>query len=282
MSSSSHLRTGPVAEWKFLNSGFHSGAHNMHVDQLLANRMVEQGGPPTLRLYGWDPHAISIGYNQRRHDLDETKCLVQGIDIVRRPTGGRAILHADELTYSVVMYAEGKSISQIYCDISKALVRGLRTIGADVEYSAVQPDFPHLYRNQNSIPCFASSARYEIQYRGRKLVGSAQRRYASPDGDEVVLQHGSILLGPAHKKLSELVQAESEELSTSIRRGLEIKTIELSSILGRNVSFDEVAVAVKGGFENEWNIVFNDDHFDESNLESDFSYNISSNEKVAQ
>lgn len=280
MSSSS--QHPPVAEWKFLNSGFHSGAHNMYVDQLLAKRMVEQGGLPTLRIYGWDPRAISLGYNQRRHDLDETKCLAQGIDIVRRPTGGRAILHADELTYSVVMYAGGKSISQVYCDISKALVRGLQTIGADVEYSAVQADFPHLYRNQNSIPCFASSARYEIQYRGRKLVGSAQRRYTSPDGDEVVLQHGSILLGPAHKKLSELVQVQSEELSTSIRRELEMKTIELSSILGRNVSFNEVAIAVKGGFENEWNIVFNDDNFDESNLESDLSYNISSNEKVAQ
>jgi lipoate-protein ligase A len=280
MSSSSQLP--PVAEWKFLNSGFHSGAHNMYVDQLLARRMVEQVGLPTLRTYGWDPRAISLGYNQRRHDLDETKCLAQGIDIVRRPTGGRAILHADELTYSVVMYAEGKSISQIYCDISKALVRGLRTLGADVEYSAVQADFSHLYRNQNSIPCFASSARYEIQYRGRKLVGSAQRRYTSPDGDEVVLQHGSILLGPAHKKLSELVQVQSEELSTSIRRELEMKTIELSSILGRNISFDEVAIAVKGGFENEWNIVFNDDNFDESNLKSDLSYNISSNEKVAQ
>lgn len=282
MSSSSHLRTEPVAEWNFLNSGFHSGVHNMTVDRLLAKRMAEPRGQPTLRLYGWDPHAVSIGYNQHRHDLDETKCFVQGIDIVRRPTGGRAILHADELTYSVVMYAEGKSISQIYCDISKALVRGLRTIGADVEYSAVQPDFPHLYRNQNSIPCFASSARYEIQYRGRKLVGSAQRRYASPDGVEVVLQHGSILLGTAHKKLSELVQVESEELHTSIRSGLEMKTIDLSTILGRNVSFDEAAVAVKGGFENEWNIEFNDDDFDESNLESDLSYNVSFDEKVAQ
>lgn len=256
----------------------------MDVDQLLAMRMAEQGGAPTLRIYGWDPHAISIGYNQHRHDLDETKCLVQGIDIVRRPTGGRAILHADELTYSVVMYADGKSISQLYCDISKALVHGLRSMGAGVEYSAVQPDFPYLYRNQKSIPCFASSARYEIQYRGRKLVGSAQRRYASPAGNAVVLQHGSILLGPAHRKLSELVQVESKELRTSIQRGLEMKTIELSSILGRNVSFAEVAVAVKGGFENEWNIVFNDDNFDESNLatESDHFYDISSNEKVAQ
>ncbi len=282
MSSSSHLP--PLAEWKFLNSGVHSGDHNMRVDQLLAKRMAEQGVPPTLRLYGWDPHAISIGYNQRRHDLDEAKCLLEGIDIVRRPTGGRAILHADEMTYSVVMPAEGKGISEIYCDISKALVRGLRTLGAEVEYSAVQVDFPNLYRNQNSIPCFASSARYEIQYRGRKLVGSAQRRYASPDGDEVVLQHGSILLGPAHKKLSELVQVESEELSTSIRHGLDMKTIELSSILGRNVSFDEAAVAVKSGFEDEWNIVFNDDDFDESNLalESNVSDNIFSNEKVAQ
>ena len=280
MISASHLQTRSVTEWKFLNSGYHSAAHNMFVDQFLAQRMAESGGPPTLRVYGWNPPAVSIGYNQRRLDLDEAKCHLQGIDIVRRPTGGRAILHADELTYSVVMRADGKSISQMYCDISKALASGLRAVGADVEYSAVQPDFPHLYRHQNSIPCFSSSARYEIQYQGRKLVGSAQRRYASPDGNEVVLQHGSILLGPAHRKLSELVEVGSEDLSASIRRELEMKTIELSSILNRDVSFDEVAAGIKYGFEKAWNIEFIDDNFDESNLESDFI--TSSKGKVAQ
>ena len=279
----STLRSRSLQEWKFLNSGFHSGVHNMYLDQFLAKEMVETSRAPTLRVYGWNPHAISIGYNQRRHDLDETKCRMQGIDVVRRPTGGRAILHADELTYCVVMHSAGKSISQMYCDISKALVCGLRTLGADVEYSAVQTDFRHLYRNQNSIPCFASSARYEIQYRGMKLVGSAQRRYASSAGeDEVVLQHGSILLGPAHKKLSELVKVEREEVSASILNDLELKTIELCSVLGRHVSFEEVAAAIKIGFEREWNIAFTDNNFDESIRESDFSYDILSNEKVTQ
>jgi lipoate-protein ligase A len=256
----------------------------MYVDELLAKRLVDNEGSPTVRFYGWKPFAISLGYNQRGYDLDETKCAMHGIDIVRRPTGGRAILHAEELTYSVVMFANGKSISDVYSEISKALVCGLRMLGADVEYVAAQPNFSQLYRSQSSIPCFSSSARYEIQYRGRKLVGSAQRRYHSPRCAEVVLQHGSVLLGAAHKELSELLHVENEEVHAAIRRDFDSKTVDLSSILGRDVSFDEVAIAVKKGFEREWKIVFGNSNLDESRLASDaqFSYNFSSNEKVTQ
>ena len=171
---------------------------------------------------------------------------------------GRAILHAEELTYCVAMYSCGKNIADSYSEISRALLSGLHLLGADVEYASAQTNFSQSYRDRTSIPCFASSTRYEIQYRGKKLVGSAQRRYSSHGGDEVVLQHGSVLLGPAHKRLPEFVQTENEEVRASLRQSLEAKTTELDSALGRGVSFDEAATALKKGFEQTWNIVFNE------------------------
>jgi lipoate-protein ligase A len=249
--------------WQFLNSGFHPGEYNMRMDELLAERLLAHQGLPTLRVYGWKPHAISLGYNQRDNDFDKARCAAHGIDIVRRPTGGRAIFHAEELTYSVTMFSRGKNITDSYCEISRALLSGLHLLGADVEYASTQPNLPQFYRSRTSIPCFASSTRYEIQYRGKKLVGSAQRRYALPGGDEIVLQHGSVLLGPVHRRLSEFVRAESEEVRAALRESLETKTTELDSVLGRNVSFDEAAAALRKGFECAWNIVFTEITADE-------------------
>jgi lipoate-protein ligase A len=252
------LKTSPfVGGWQFINSGWCSGEYNMHFDTALATNLLEANGTPTLRVYGWKPYALSLGYNQRRHDFDETKCRDAGIDIVRRPTGGRAVLHADELTYCVVMESDGKNISESYREISRALESGLRFMGAHVEYASSQPNFSSLYRQQTSLPCFTSSARYEIQYQGKKLVGSAQRRY-SANGREVILQHGSILLGPAHRQLSELLKIDSEEIQTIIQHDLESKTTDLSEVLGKTVTFEETANAVKKGFEVEWGIEFSE------------------------
>ena len=226
----------------------------MRIDQVLATRLLSGDGMPTVRVYGWRPYALSIGFHQQVSDFDTTECKNEGIDVVRRPTGGRAILHAEEVTYSVVMRAEGRSVSEIYAEISQALVSGLRTLGADVEYASSQPDFARLYRQKHSIPCFSSSARFEIQSRGRKLVGSAQRRYLSPEGNEVVLQHGSILLGPAHRRISEFVRPDNDNVQAMILADLESKTTDLASVLGRVVTYDEVAASTIMGFCQAWNI----------------------------
>ena len=110
-------------------------------------------------------------------------------------------------------------------------------------------------------------ARYEIQYRGKKLVGSAQRRYSfprqeassTPSGfDECVLQHGSILIGPRHRRLVEFLQVSGEEERQALERELEEKSTELSAILNRRVEFEEVAECVQAGFEEEWGLHFLD------------------------
>jgi lipoate-protein ligase A len=242
--------------WRFINTGHRRGKFNMEYDEFLASRLIEGVGFPTVRVYGWNPPSISLGYNQREDDIDLKLCENEGIDIVRRPTGGRAILHWNELTYSVVMNADEMSVAAIYEKISRALVAGIRSLGIDVELEKSQPNFQSLYKDAASIPCFSSSARYEIQYHGRKLVGSAQRRYSQAGGKEVVLQHGSILLGPEHKWLMDFLSEKNPEIITVIKNTIEEKTTDINTILGKEVPFDKIAASIKKGFEEEWNIMF--------------------------
>ncbi len=241
------------SRWQYRNTGFHDGTYNMEYDEHLAHQLQDGKILPTLRIYGWKPHCISLGYNQNENEINKEQCKKLGIDIVRRATGGRAILHAEELTYSVVMFAENFSIQEMSASISKALVRGLQLLGANVEYSTTQPKFSSLYKNPTSVPCFTSSAKYEIHFQGKKLVGSAQRRFSSPHAKEVLLQHGSILIGTAHKKLTDVLVID-EKTKMIIQQELQEKTTELSTILKKNISFDEVAEAIKKGFEEEWMI----------------------------
>jgi lipoyl(octanoyl) transferase len=247
---------GRPQRWRFVDTGFNTGAFNMEYDERLARRVQSGIDPPTVRVYGWKPHAISLGHHQAITDIDEDACRVRGIDIVRRATGGRAILHAHELTYSVAMFSGERPISEIYASISEALACGLRMMGAGVEFAASQPDFPSLYKHPSAIPCFASSARHEIQFEGRKLVGSAQRRYAAPEFPEVVMQHGSILLGDGHRVLIDLLSLPNGRVREAMQKGMEDKTTTLESILGRTVEFGEAAAALKTGFERAWSIQF--------------------------
>ena len=240
--------------WRFENTGFHSGVFNMEYDESLARELVDGVGNPTIRVYGWRPIAISLGRNQSIDEIDLNKTSVAGIDVVRRPTGGRAILHANELTYCVVMIAHGKNVLSLYEEISRALIAGLQELGAPVAIEKSQPHFPSLYQNSSATACFSSTGRYEIKCGGKKLVGSAQRRYTVAGGEEVVLQHGSILLGSEHKQIVDFLRLPSNEERGALRRDLDEKTTELSTVLHRSVTFDETANAVFNGFRNAWSI----------------------------
>ena len=227
----------------------------MDFDVRLAEQLLRGETGPTVRVYGWKPWAISRGHHQSDSDIDSKKCEEYGFDIVRRPTGGRAILHANEVTYSVVMPANDKGITEIYSMISRALVNGLKTLCPAVSYETSQPNFASLYKRQESIPCFSSSARYEVQINGKKLVGSAQRRF-SRDGTEVVLQHGSILLGPEHRLLTEVLHLSSDDVKKKIAEDIDQKTVDLSTAMNRTVTFDETVEAILAGFRNELGIRF--------------------------
>jgi lipoate-protein ligase A len=250
----------------FLNTGYSSGAMNMAFDEKLAYRVCSNSFDGVVRVYGWNPPCISLGYHQSRESLNLDKCRREGIDVVRRPTGGRSILHWEELTYSVVTKAGGRSLMELYHSIGLALVCGLRRLNNEI--SLAKPDLMSLpsLRPKSAIPCYASIARFEIQYRGKKLVGSAQRRYRIPRQgalstssgfDECVLQHGSILIGPAHRRLVEFLPVEGGDMQT-LKKELEEKSTELAAILNRQLEFEEVAECIRVGFEEEWGIHFCD------------------------
>jgi lipoate-protein ligase A len=234
-----------------MDTGAQCGRWNMDFDEHLAARLRSGGPGAVLRLFRWTPPAISLGLHQDIEELDGPRCAAHGIDIVRRPTGGRAILHDQELTYTVVMPARG-SIMDVYNRISLALVRGLRLSGAAVEISRIQPERLGAAGTAGSIPCFTSTAKYEIEWGGRKLVGSAQRQYRD---EGVVLQHGSILTGPAHRRLVEYLRID-EETRASLAAGMANRTVDLQEVLGRDIAYADLAECVRRGFEQEWNIAF--------------------------
>ena len=149
--------------WQCLCTGSNTGAFNMELDGFLAKSLLDGSGVPTLRLYQWNPWAISLGFNQDMSKIDVERCVSDRIDVVRRPTGGRAVFHAEELTYSVVMHADGKSVLDIYNLISKALVQGLRLFGVNATLSRSQADLREHYKTPSSIPCFTASARKPSQ-----------------------------------------------------------------------------------------------------------------------
>lgn len=245
--------------WNLINTGYQRGLFNMEFDEKEAINLSRSEGNPVLRFYGWKPYAISIGYHQRIEDFDIDKIYAAGIDIVRRPTGGRAILHADEVTYSVIMKMENETPKSIYKFINEGLLHGLRYLSVDAELSDKGENFPELYRQTNSIPCFSSTAKSEIKYRNKKLVGSAQRRYGN-----VILQHGSILLGPYHKKIVDFLSPNLSEQKEMLKKEIELKTIDLQEITGRHISFDEAVDALTQGFADRHGIFFQHTEFIEN------------------
>lgn len=235
--------------WNYLDTGLKPGRFNMLLDESIAHKVANGDGPSVLRFYQWKPCCISLGKNQKIEEIDTEKCLAAGIDIVYRPTGGRAILHAEELTYSVVFKDDiSGTIEETYHEISKALVKGLRKLDIPAVMAPQQADFRKLYKQPSSAACFSSSAKYEIQVNGKKLVGSAQRRFAG-----AVLQHGSILIGSYHRRLTEFLNLNENEKKL-MAETLRDKTIEIEQI--RTLNLNELKFELKKAFEESFGINF--------------------------
>ncbi len=186
---------------RVLLDGASTGSVNMARDaELLAGH--KPGDDPILRVYRWEPAAVTIGYNQNFTDFDESAIRAAGYDLVRRPTGGRAILHADELTYAVIGTSPdpifGSSLHETYLKINQALLAFLAELGIAAEISSGESR-----EDARGLVCFRSAGRHEISVGGRKIIGSAQRRTGG-----VFLQHGSILAGPRHLGLPSFLRSD--------------------------------------------------------------------------
>ena len=242
--------------WRLELSGRRSGTWNMERDAAAAHACAEGALQPTLRLYGWQPWAVSLGVHQRPTDIDADAARRLGFDIVSRPTGGRAILHADELTYAVVVPANGRSMGEVYRWVNSAFLAALSSFGVHADLESSQPDFRAEYRDPRSAVCFTSAARYEVKVYGRKLIGSAQRRFRGRNGNEVVLQHGSLLLGPGHEQIVDVLAGLSPEAKTGAREMLKLKSITVGEILGRTVSMEAAADVVRAACSRSWGAQF--------------------------
>lgn len=245
--------------WRFIDSGFNTGKFNMDFDLELINDFVPDS--PVLRVYTWKPYCISLGANQDYDSIDTKKTLLDGLDVVKRPTGGRSILHAEELTYSVVYpVSYDSSPKHIYREINLALRKGLinySSLFETIELEHSQPHFPSFYKDSKSALCFAVSARNELNYKSKKVVGSAQRKIGN-----IILQHGSILCGSYHKKIVSYLNLPSDKLE-EIKNEIEHTTTELETILGEKINYERLTKSLKKGFEDHFKVTFYEDKVEE-------------------
>lgn len=242
-------------KWELIDSGFCTGSYNMALDLKLVDRCSSED-TAFLRFYGWKPYAISLGYNQNRLPgdikIDHSKCSSDGIDVVTRPTGGRAVFHSEELTYSVVFRSSGL-IRDLYRDISCAILNGLKLLGPELDglsFTKDTPDLLKLMKTGMYNLCFNSAVKYEINYRGKKLVGSAQRKFG-----DIVLQHGSILLGNHHRNIVEYLCITDGE-KVKMKREIEEKTICINDLTAETIMYNEAKDAVFRGFVNTFEMDF--------------------------
>ncbi len=229
--------------WRLLRCGPANGATNMAIDEAIARAVAAGLAPPTLRLYAWAPPCLSLGRAQPLADVDLEARRAAGFDLVRRPTGGKAILHADELTYSVIVPESEPRVAggiiESYRRLSKGLVCALEELG--VPHVAISQRAER--RSPDSPVCFEEPSDYEITAGGRKLVGSAQMRARG-----AVLQHGAIPLDGDIARIC-LVLADHPGPAYVHSRATTV-----AEELGRLVTWDEAADALVRGFARAMNL----------------------------
>jgi lipoate-protein ligase A len=219
-------------QWRLLQTGFKNAYSNMAVDQAILVANSEGKVPPTVRFYGWDPAAISIGYFQSLvEEVDIEACERFGVDYVRRITGGGAVFHEKELTYSIVVPESHpeipKNIMQSYGRICGAVMKGLHHMGIESDYAPIN----------------------DIVTGGRKISGNAQTRKLG-----TVLQHGTVLMDVDVDTMFSLLKVPTEKIKDKLIADVKQRVTSLKHILGKEIRFNEVARAMKIGFEEEFHV----------------------------
>jgi lipoate-protein ligase A len=253
-------------QWRFIDSGALPGAMNMALDMAMTQAVAEARVLPTLRVYRWRPWAISLGYHQSEIDVDLDRCRRNHIDVVMRPTGGRAILHAVELTYAVSIPPSSPFFSQdiqsVYSIISRCLVTSLDLLGINVCFERARKTPKDFARGELSALCYASSVQDEIGIEQRKLVGSAQRRIQGS-----ALQHGSVLIGDEHLAVADYLAAKNQAWRERVKQYMIKNTVSLNQVSQRIVTYEALARALHDGFQSELGIEFVQARISDAELE---------------
>ena len=210
---------------------------------------------PVLRFYEWEPATLSIGYFQRvAKDIDMEQVAEHGLGFVRRPTGGRGVLHEHELTYSVIVSEDypdmPDTVTEAYRVISSGLLEGFKNLGLDAYFAIPNSDNDRAdLKKPKSAVCFDTPSWYELVVEGKKIAGSAQTRQKG-----VILQHGAILLSLDEDKLVSLFKFKSEEQREQMRLDLPTKAAAIDRLANRVISMEECVEAFSVGFESGLNM----------------------------
>jgi lipoate---protein ligase len=219
-------------EWRLLHTGVHHAALNMAIDRAILVAHSQGNVPPTIRFYGWDPPAISIGYFQQlKEEVDLQACEAHQIDYVRRITGGGAVFHDDEVTYSFVLNERhpslSKNILESYGTICQAIINGLSNLGVQSTYAPIN----------------------DILVNNKKISGNAQTRKHN-----TVLQHGTILTDVDVDKMFQLLKVPNEKIKDKLINNVKERVTSLSHEMNKEVSFMDVSDALKKGFEEIFDV----------------------------
>ena len=235
---------GTLPAGRLLRMGGSAGPTNMGIDEALATLC---GDGATLRFYAWDAPTLSIGYSQRSSDIDWAASRPSTVHLVRRPTGGRAVLHQQDLTYSLILPLRPPwtkiSIAESYRQINVCLLRGLETLGLNVRMGRR----PRQVIGAPSPFCFPACSQYEVLVGRKKVIGSAQRRFPT-----ALLQQGSILLDFDPAGLLDLLRPADRADAAGA-----FETVgSLRQALGWLPDRLEVETAIRNGFAEEIGIEF--------------------------
>lgn len=223
-----------TVKWRFLDTGKGSAFFNMALDDAVVEAVSRNSSPPTFRLYEWEPNAITFGYNQNIDgSIDTERCKKDKVDITRRITGGRAVFHKNEIAYSVIGFIDdpylGGNLMETYLSISRVLVEGFSKLGINTEINRARLEKGIPDANQRLLPCFLITSRFEITLDGKKLVGSAQRRFS-----KIFLQQGSIITGQGQEKIVDYMK--NNEITSEYKKRLDDLSVDLKSKLNGHFS----------------------------------------------
>lgn len=235
--------------WHFLDTGHLDAATNMAVDEALLQWHSKQKIGPTLRFYGWKKPSLTVGHFQDvNKSIDFNGIVKHNCDFVRRVTGGSAVLHDDELTYSIVVSESHpkipKTVNQAYFVIAQGILHGYRNLGIEANFS-----LPQIHDPNRSAVCFETPAIYELIVDGKKLSGNAQTRK-----NGVLLQHGSIPMSFNIEMLFDLFRFNSEEIRQKQKQKFLNKAISINDITGVKHDYISLKEAFLKGFETGLNI----------------------------
>lgn len=230
--------------WRLILSPPASGAFNMALDEALLESVSSGASPPTLRLYAWEPPCLSLGFAQEIAEIDRSRLQEVGWQIVRRPTGGRAILHVDELTYAVATPIDNPHVKggvlATYRHLSEGLIAGLTLMDLPIE---VQPETKKSDAERRNPICFEVPSSYEITAGGKKLLGSAQVRRVRG-----ILQHGTLPLRGDISRICQVLRFDRPTDRARAVKRLLARATTLSELLGREVTWEEAAERIADGF----------------------------------